>query len=118
MPVVKTRLDDTSYQKLVRMRKEAGLPSVSALFLQKCGLLTDEREAREIVRRALTRAKRKPSGAEFSLRDLFPKANWEDFSKGARLRAGKMFISEIGLAVHGIRAGRKSSANLQYYVVA
>jgi hypothetical protein len=36
------------------MRVAEGLPSVSALFLEKCGLLTDETEAREIVKQALS----------------------------------------------------------------
>jgi len=118
MPIVKTKLDEKSYQRLVHMRVAEGLPSVSALFLEKCGLLTDETEAREIVDQALSRAKRKPSDSEFRLRDLFKSSVWNEFSKGARLRAGKLFHSKIALAVDGIRVGRKSGAGHQFYEVA
>ena len=97
MPTVKTKLDDESYATLVRERKRLGLPSVSALFLAKFGLLTDEMEASEIVRRAVMLAKKKPRGTEFRLRDLFNQPQWDKFSKGARLRAGKMFFDRIRL---------------------
>jgi hypothetical protein len=118
MPVIKTRLDVETYAKLVLQRKAAGLPSVSALFLQKCGVLTDGKQAGEIVRRSLRNAKGKDSGFEFRLRDLFPKKDWERFSKGARLRAGRLFYEQVSTAVHGIRAVRKSPSNQQIYVVA
>ena len=118
MPTVKTELDDATYAYLVTKRKAAGLPSVSALFLSKCGVLDDGKEAAEIVRLALKRSKSKDAGFEFRVRDLFPKAQWEKFSKGARLRAGRLFCSEISAAVHGIRAARKSPSNQQIYVVA
>ena len=115
MPTVKTKIDDDNYAVLVRMRKKAGVPSVSALFLQKCGLLTDEAEASEITRLALRTAKRKDSKQEYRLRDLFLKTRWDQFSKGARLRAGKMFHDEVASAVHGIRATGKSSTGHQFY---
>jgi hypothetical protein len=118
MPTIKTRIDDEIYSVLVEQRKRAGLPSISALFLEKCGVLTDEKEAGEIVRLALHRAKAKASGFEFRLRDLFPRRDWEQFSKGARLRAGRLFFEQISAAVHGIRALRKSPSNQQVYVVA
>jgi hypothetical protein len=118
MPVVRTVLDDKAYASLVKLRRREGVPSVSALFLKRCGILTDDKEAGEIVRRALKIAKRKGSGFEFRLRDLFPSAQWEQWSKGSRLRAGRMFFEEIATAVHGIRSARKSSSNHQYYVIA
>jgi hypothetical protein len=118
MPIVKTKLDDTTYQDAVRMRIAAGLPSVSALFLERCGLLTDETEAREIVKQASARAKKKPKGAEFRLRDLFKPDVWNQFSKGARLRAGKLFHSKVARAVDGIRMGKTSGAGHQFYEVA
>jgi hypothetical protein len=118
MPMVKTMLDDEAYASLVIMRKREGVPSVSALFLKRCGMLTDDKQAGEIVKRALKIAKGKQSGFEFRLRDLFPAAQWELWSKGSRLRAGRMFFEEIATAVHGIRQARKSSSNHQYYVVA
>jgi hypothetical protein len=118
MPIVKTVLDDAAYKKLVKMRKKEGVPSVSALFLKKCGLLTDEGEANELVIKALLKAKSKQSGAEFRLRSLFPTSDWEQFSKGARLRAGKIFHGKISLATDGIRIGKKSSSGHQFYRVA
>ena len=116
MRIIKTRLDDAGFAKLSKMRKTAGLPSISALFLEKCGLLSDEKEAQEIVRLALIRAKKKPRGTEFRLRDLFVKSLWEEFSKGARLRSGKMFYDRVSAAVHGIRDCGKSPSNHQLYI--
>ncbi|MGO7266108.1 DUF1413 domain-containing protein [Rhizobium johnstonii] len=118
MKTVKTIMDDQTYAYLVKERKKAGVPSVSALFLLKCDVLTDAKEAGEIVRRALRIAKGKPVGYEFRLRDLFTSESWNAFSKGARLRAGKMFHEEIAAAVDGLRVSRKSSSNHQYYLVA
>jgi len=118
MPTVKTHVDDETYAMLVQKRRAAGLPSVSALFLQKCHVLTDAKEAGEIVRRGLKRAKGKDSGFEFRLRDLFHKNDWEKFSKSARLRAGRLFYEQVCTTVHGIRALRKSSSNQQIYIVA
>lgn len=118
MTTVKTTLDEATYKLLVAMRKKAGLPSVSALFLKKCGVLDDHAEAAEIARRALSAAKRKPRGTEYRLRDLFPRTSWEKFSKGARLRAGRMFFEEVASAAHGVRATRKSSTNHQFYETA
>jgi hypothetical protein len=118
MPTVKTRVDTKTYRSLVKMRKAAGLPNVSALFLLKCDLLTDDGEAAEIVRTALQRAKRKSDDDDYRLRDLFSKKTWEQFSKGARLRAGRMFHQKIAAALDGIRATRKNATNHQFYQTA
>ena len=96
----------------------------AALVAQQLGLemtvmaLNYRDEANEIARRALNAAKRQPPGSEYRLRDLFQQQRWERFSKGARLRAGRMFLEEVGSAVHGVRATRKSSTNHQYYQTA
>lgn len=116
MPVIKTIVDDATYASLVRKRKKAGVPSVSALFLKNCDELTDEKEAAEIVRQAIKAAAAMGSGEEFKLQDLFPTNRWERFSKGARLRGGRMFKAEVDAAQLGIRAIRKSSSNHQFYV--
>lgn len=116
MPIIKTIVDDAAYASLTKKRKRAGLPSVSALFLKECGELTDEREAGEIVRQALRLAAKREPNDKFKLQDLFPKARWERFSKGARLRGGRMFKAEVDGAQTGIRAVEKSSSNHQYYV--
>jgi hypothetical protein len=118
MPTIKTSVDAPTYKKLVRDRKAAGLPSVSALFLQRCGVLTDAGIATEIVRRAMNLATTKPSGFKFKLSDLFSTSQWDAFPKGARLRAGRMFYEKVGSARDGIRASHKSSSNHQLYVVA
>jgi uncharacterized protein DUF1413 len=118
MRTIKTRVEDDVYASLVKMRRAARLPSVSSLFLSKCNLLTDHAEASEITRLALKAAKQQRSGSEYRLRDLFRKTRWQGFSKGARLRAGKMFYEEVSSAVYGIRATRKSSTNHQIYETA
>jgi hypothetical protein len=97
------------------MRSVAGHPSVSALFLDKCGVLTDDKEAGEIARKAMKRAKKKAKGFQFRLRDFF--SNWHQLSEGARLRAGRLFLYKVSAAVDGIRAVRKSSSGQQIYEV-
>jgi hypothetical protein len=116
--MIKTTVDDDTYASLVRKRKKAGVPSVSALFLKQCGELTETKEASEIVKRALRIAKGKEGGYEFRLRDLFPARQWGKWTKGARLRAGRMFNAEIGTAIHGIRTNHKSASNHQCYIIA
>lgn len=118
MPVIKTAIDEDTYEFLMRERKKEGVPSISALFLKRCDVLTDAKEASEIVKRGLRIAKKKESGYEFRLRDLFPPRQWVTWTKGARLRAGRIFHEEVGAAIHGIRAIRKSASNHQYYIVA
>jgi hypothetical protein len=116
MPVIKTAVDKATYDKLVGLRRKEGVPSVSALFLKKTVGLGDEAEAGEIVRRAMAKAKRKPKGETFRLRDLFPAADWDDFSHGARLRAGRAFNAKVAAARDGIRIGGKSASNHQLYI--
>jgi hypothetical protein len=115
MPTIKTTVSQDDYAKLVQARRAAGLPSISAYLLKKAGILTDDMEADEIVRQALRRAKAKSKGEKFRLRDLFAKDLWDDFSKGARLRAGRSFYVKIGAAVHGIAAAGKSASHHQLY---
>jgi hypothetical protein len=118
MPTIRTSVDNDTYAKLVKARKAAGLPSVSALFLQKCNVLDDSMEAAEIVRRAKKLAIEKPNKARFRLRDLFKSAAWERFSKGARLRAGRLFYDEMSAARDGIRPDQKSASGHQFYIKA
>ncbi|ANL87115.1 DUF1413 domain-containing protein [Rhizobium phaseoli] len=118
MKTIKTVVDDETYARLVKERKKAGVPSVSAYFLLKADVLTDQEEAGEIVRKALSAVKKKDVGFEFRLRDLFPSSSWDGFSKGARVRAGKMFHEKVAAATLGLRASRKSSSNHQFYKVA
>jgi hypothetical protein len=118
MPTIKTKVDAATYEYLVRQRKAEGLPSVSALFLKKCNALDDRMEASEIVRRAHRRAKRRIGSSPYRLRDLFSPNEWEGFSKGARLRAGRMFYDKISSAVDGIRPAQKSPSNHQFYITA
>ena len=98
MKIIKTKVDDETYADLVEQRKEAGLPSVSALFLENCGVSDDSKVAAEIVRRAFAAAKKKAPGSEFLLSGLFRK-EWKGFSKGARLSAGRLFSSEVSTAI-------------------
>jgi hypothetical protein len=106
MPTVRTIVDDDTYAALSRKRRQAGLPSISALFLSRCDELTYEHEAGEIVRKAIRLASQRRPGDE---------TRWKQFSKGARLRSGRMFKAEVDAARRGIRAVRKSSSNHQFY---
>lgn len=116
MPTIRTSVDQPTYDRLVVARKASGMPSISALFLQQCGLLDDSIEAAEIVRRAKKLAAKQPSKARFRLRDLFKSEVWETFSKGARLRAGRLFFDEMSAARDGIRPEKKSPSGHQFYV--
>lgn len=116
MRTVKVRLEDDNYAKLVQLRRRKGLPTVAALFLERCGILDDQQTAAEIVRRARQRAKDRPDGDAYLLSDLFKKREWTKFPKGARLRAGKMFNEVVCLATDGIRAAHKTSSGHQVYI--
>ena len=116
MPSIRTIVDDETYASLSRKRRQAGLASISALFLSRCDELTDEQEAGEIVRQAIRFASGRWPGDEFRLQDLFPQTRWKQFSKGARLRSGRMFKAEVDTARTAIRAVRKSSSNHQLYI--
>ena len=115
MKTVKVRLEDDDYAKLVHLRKREGLPTVAALFLDRCGVLDDQQTAAEIVRRALQRAKDRSDGDTYLLSELFKKREWTKFSKGARLRAGKTFNEVVSQATDGIRAANKTSSGHQVY---
>lgn len=114
MKTVKTPMTEDTYSKLVAMRKAEGVPSVAALFLKKCGVLDDAQEADEIVGKAAKKAEKLKGGTTFTLKSLFPPEQWEMFSKGARLRAGKRFYDHI-TAKTGFSDGGKSSSNHQRY---
>jgi hypothetical protein len=115
MPTIKTTVDDAVYATLVAMRKAEGLPSVSALFLSKCGALSDQKEAAEIVKRALSLAAKRAGKQQYKLKELFPKQHWEKFSKSSRLIAGKAFNAKVKSADLGIVVLDKSTSNHQYY---
>ena len=118
MPVIKTAVDQHAYARLARMRLAEGVPSISALFLKKCGMATDDGIASDIVKNALIRAKKLPKKYTFKLSDLFSDAEWDGFPKGARLRAGRAFFGRVAAARDGIRPSHKSSSNHQFYIVA
>ena len=74
-------------------------------------------EAAEIVRQAKKLAMKKPDNERFRLRDdLFKPAAWDSYSKGARLRAGRLFYDEMAAARDGIRPDQKSGSGHQYYI--
>ena len=116
MPTIRTSVDEATYARLASTRKAFGLPSVSALFLYKCDVLDDGLEAAEIVRQAKRLAMKKPDNERFRLRDLFKPAAWDGYSKGARLRAGRLFYDQMAAARDGIRPDQKSASGHQYYI--
>lgn len=115
MPVIRTVVDDETYASLSQKQRKAGLLSISALFLSMCNESPENAEADEIVRRAIKLASFKLPGEEFRLQDLFPAETWESFSKGARLRSGRIFKAEAKTGLRGIQAVRTSGSNHQFY---
>ena len=116
MPTIKTAVDAATYAELVALRKAEGLPSVSALFLRRCGVLTDQKGADEIVKKALSLAAKRSGKPQYKLKELFPKPLWESFSKSSRIIAGKIFNTKINATDMGIVALAKSSSNHQLYL--
>lgn len=114
VPTIKTPVSEEVYARLVEMRRDAGVPSVSALFLLRCEVLDDDSAASEIVEKARRKVAKMPPGTEFKLRDLFP-SDWGSFPKGARLRAGRRFVAEAQTAKIGVLAIEKTSAGQQRY---
>jgi len=115
MPVIRTVVNDETYASLSQKQRKAGLLSISALFLSKCNESPKDAEADKIVRRAIKLAACKSPGEEFRLQDLFPADTWEEFSKGARLRSGRLFKAEAKTGQRGIQAVRTSGSNHQFY---
>ena len=76
----------------------------------------DYLEAVEIVRQAKRLAMRMPDNHRFRLRDLFRPSAWVRYSKGARLRAGRLFFNEMAAARAGIRPDKKSASGHQFYI--
>lgn len=116
MPTIRTTVDASTYARLVSKRRAKGLPSVSALFLDGCGELTDQQSANEIVKKAVKAAEKKKVGDMFRLKDLFPIQHWEAFPKPARINAGKAFNALVSSAPW-IEEAHKSASNHQYYRV-
>jgi hypothetical protein len=114
MPTIKTEVDADTYAELVRLRREEGVSSVSALFLKKCGVLTDAQDAEELVKRAVALARRRP-GRQFRLRDLFSAQQWERFGKGTRIRAGRLFFERVNSHDLSIEILKKTASNHQLY---
>lgn len=115
MKTIKVSVDDATYQRLVRARREAGLPSTAAYLLQRAEELTEDVEAQEIVTQAIPRAAAQTE--PFTLKSLFNPTLWGAFSKGARLRAGRMFFTRVSVAQDGIAIGGKTSSGHQLYFV-
>ena len=114
MPTIRTTVDPSTYARLVSKRRAKGLPSVSALFLDGCGELTDRQSANEIVKKAVQAAEKRKIGDMFRLKDLFPTQHWGGFPKPARINAGKAFNAFVSSA-RWIEEAHKSASNHQYY---
>jgi hypothetical protein len=111
-------MSDEHFAALSAQAKAVGLPGIASLLLKKSGVLNDEAEAADIVKKAIKLAKRKKPREQFRLKELFQAHDWEQFSKGARLRAGRQFFAivlEAGRDL-GIAATEKTSSNHQAYV--
>ncbi len=115
MKTIKTTVDDATYGKLVAIRKEEGLPSVSALFLRKCNALSPQTEAVEITKKAVQLALKQPKTVRYRIKDLFPALAWEGYSKSARIGAGRLFNSKVNAPNSGLAEVGISGSNHMFY---
>ncbi|HYC06255.1 MAG TPA: DUF1413 domain-containing protein [Azospirillaceae bacterium] len=117
MKTVRVTMSDEAHTKLQAQAKADGLPGIASLLLKSAGQLTEDAEAANINRTAILRAKKLPVDSTFRLRDLFPASDWERFSKGARLRAGREFVADVrAKLVQGVRYKEKTQQNHHVYV--
>lgn len=116
MKTVRVTMSEKAFSNLNDQAKEMGLPGIASFLLHKAGVLTDDAEAADIKKQALSKARKLDVGEKFKLRGLFLKDKWEQFPKAVRIRAGRQFFADVQAGVGGIRAGKKSSSNHQFYV--
>ncbi|MGS0979315.1 DUF1413 domain-containing protein [Burkholderia glumae] len=109
-------MSDEVFERLRLEAKAAGFPGISSYLLSKVEGLTDAAEAEDIVKQALQRARRRPPGEPFRLKDLFPAERWDGFSKSARLSAGRRFHGAAKAGTAGLEVAAKTASNHQTYV--
>ena len=118
MKTVRVAISDENFTALSAKAKVLGLPGIASLLLKNSGMLNDETEAADIVKKAIKLARRKEAREEFRLKELFGPEDWDQFSKGARLRAGRQFAAKVleeGVSL-GLAKTGKTSSNHHTYV--
>jgi Domain of unknown function (DUF1413) len=114
--VIKTHVDQATYDHLTELRVGNGFATISELFLEKCGVALADGVAGEIAREAIERAKQRPVGSpSFRLCDLFPDEEWAAYPIGARRVAGRVFRHRVN-RLDGIELDKKSPENQQLYI--
>jgi hypothetical protein len=116
MKTVRVAMSDEAYEKLRKESKRQKLPGVASLLLRKAGVLSDDALAADIVKKALTKAKKKEIGTVFRLKELFKEADWEAYPVGLRIRTGRQFQEATSGTKHPmLKALGKDDANHQTY---
>ena len=111
-------MSDEAFGLLNAEARKKKLPGIASLLLSKSGVLSDEAAGADIAKRATRNAGKLAPGMRFKLRQLFEPAEWEGFTKGSRVYAGRIFFEQVtsGKVANVIDDG-KSSSNHQLYAM-
>lgn len=116
MKTVRVTMPAEDFSILSAEAKEEGFPGIASLLLFRAGRSSADAEAADIKKKAFVRAMKLDVGITFRLKDLFNQEAWENYSRGARIRAGQQFFSDVQSEVEGIEAIREPNTNGQRYV--
>lgn len=109
-------MSDEAFGQLTSEARKRKLPGIASLLLSNSQVLTDEAAGADIAKKAARNASKRPDGEKFKLKELFNPTEWEDFPKGARVYAGRIFYNEVTNGkVANISDAGKSTSNHQFY---
>lgn len=111
MPIITIDLTDAEYETLSQKMKESGFITMRAYL--KDTILGNGDGSKNYLQEAQQRAKAMPSGAIFTVKKLFNKAEWAQLTAGEKRRLGYDFFQEhkaLGLKDEG-----RNTSNAQLY---
>jgi hypothetical protein len=117
MKTVRVTMSDEAFAQLSAEARKKKLPGIASLLLSKSDVLSDEAAGADIAKKAARNASKLADGERFKLRQLFEPDDWEGFTKGSRVYAGRIFFEEVTNGkVANVADDGKSSSNHQFYV--
>ncbi len=118
MKNVRITMADDVYEQIAAKAQVAGFSGISSYLLSLAGGDADESEVESILNRAREPAMTLTTvGKQFRLKALFGKDEWESYSKGVRIKAGKRFYADvIARKLPNIDEGPLTGSNHQTYI--